>query len=116
MARGPHEKKFEADMPKVLWDEFERWADDRLPMNNKQILAAMFRLFLAVPESLRLLAIAGRLDHLEKASRESWDALAAEILQRASVDAREHRETQGAGEVEQKSSRPSRGHTRRRTG
>jgi len=69
MPRGPNDKKFEADIPRTMWDAFETWAQHRGPINNRQLCQALFRLFLAAPEGVKLLALYGRGDQLEMAAR-----------------------------------------------
>lgn len=58
------EKKFEARIPTALWDQYEAWAEGRAKIGNRQLLIALFRLFLRVPEWTRLLALYGKDDQL----------------------------------------------------
>jgi hypothetical protein len=59
MTRGPNEKKFEADVSRELWDRYEEWAASHGRISNRQLAEAMFRLFLNVPEWLRVMALYG---------------------------------------------------------
>lgn len=113
MTRGVTEKKFEANVPVTVWREYERWAQGRGRIPNTQLLEAMFRLFLAAPESVKLLALYGRVEQLEAVTDYREDFLAAEILDAAEADEAAPHETTVGKPAEAKRSRPK-GH--RRTG
>lgn len=66
MARLPNERNFQADIPKPLWEEFEQWLRARTKLSNRQIMTGMFRLFLAMPEELRLLSFYGETSDLQR--------------------------------------------------
>jgi hypothetical protein len=72
MAQQPHEKKFEAVIPLDLWRAFEAWAKNRTKMTNPQIAEALFRLFLAAPEWMKLLAFVANWDQLANLSPNAW--------------------------------------------
>ena len=65
MPRGPHEKKFEADIPRTLFDAYEEWASGRGRISNRQLMVAMFRLFLAAPDALKMAALYGTDDQID---------------------------------------------------
>lgn len=113
MARGPNDRKFEADIPRAMWDQFEVWANNRGPINNRQLCQALFRLFLAAPESIKLLALYGRTDQVETLAEMREDLLAAAILDAAEADVAAHGETPASTAKAPK--RPAR-QPRRRTG
>lgn len=93
MTRGLTEKKFEANVPLALWEAYEHWAKGRAKIPNTQLMEALFRLFLAAPEGVKLLALYGRGDQLARAAEFREDFLAAEILDDALADAAAHSET-----------------------
>jgi len=65
MPRGPNERKFEGDIPIVLWEQYESWAVGRGKISNRQLASALFRLFLSAPEWMQLLALFGKEDQLK---------------------------------------------------
>jgi len=68
MARGVNEKKFEANVDLSLWEQYEAWAEGRMRIQNRQLLTALFRLFLSAPEHVKLLALYGKGDQLDLAA------------------------------------------------
>jgi hypothetical protein len=86
MTRGLTEKKFEANVPLDLWEAYERWAKGRSKIPNTQLMEALFRLFMAAPEGVKLLALYGRGDQLARAAEFREDFLASGILDAALAD------------------------------
>ena len=64
MAQVPGSKKFEGLMPESMWTEYESWAEDR-DITNRQLLKALFRLFLSAPDWLKVLALYGKVDRIQ---------------------------------------------------
>ena len=94
MPRTPSEKKFETDIHKSLWEAYEKWADGRGRISNRQLAEALFRLFLAAPEGLKLLALYGRKDQLASAAECRAEFVAAQIVDATEADAaRQRRKT-----------------------
>jgi hypothetical protein len=72
---------FGADIPGHLWDSYERWARGRGKIDRRQLQRALFRLFLAAPEPLKMAALFGKGDKGNQAElRESLRAIVAEIV------------------------------------
>ena len=51
-------------MPESMWTEYESWAEGR-DITNRQLLKALFRLFLSAPDWLKVLALYGNLDRIQ---------------------------------------------------
>lgn len=91
MSGSLDEKKFEARVPPDLWEQYEQWAEGRAKIGNRQLLIALLRLFLRVPEWARLLALYGKEDQLadldairpEQLAMRSETATAGEIVDNA---------------------------------
>lgn len=113
MTRGLTEKKFEANVPLALWEAYEHWAKGRAKIPNTQLMEALFRLFLAAPEGVKLLALYGRGDQLARAAEFREDFLAAEILDDALADEAALLEAKASPASAHKESRKKR---RRKTG
>ncbi len=113
MARGLTEKKFEANVPLPLWEAYEQWAQRRAKIPNTQLMEALFRLFLAAPESIKLLALYGRTDQVETLAQMREDLLAAAILDAAEADEAATAERMAGRE---KALKPTDGKRRRKTG
>jgi hypothetical protein len=79
-------RKVEAHVPHAMWEEFEKWAEDRGPVPTRYLMIAMLRLFLAAPEGVKLLALYGRSDQLARAAEFREDFLAPGILDAALAD------------------------------
>ena len=47
-------------VPNSLWDRYETWSEGRGKIQMRQLLGALFRLFLAAPEWLKLMALYGK--------------------------------------------------------
>lgn len=60
MGSDPSKVKFEAEVSKSLWDRYEKWAQGRGRIFNRQLLSALLKLFLGMPESYRTAALYGR--------------------------------------------------------
>ena len=65
MTTEPHMRQFVSHLPRDLWDEYEAWSSQRGKIQNRQLMAALFRLFLAVPDRVKLLALYGLSKELE---------------------------------------------------
>jgi len=64
MARGPNDRNFQADIPNALWEQYEAWAEGRGKIYNRQLLTALFRLFVNAPESVKRAALNGTDDEI----------------------------------------------------
>lgn len=106
-------RKVEAHVPRAMWEEFEKWAEDRGPVPTRYLMIAMLRLFLAAPEGVKLLALYGRGDQLARAAEFREDFLAAEILDDALADEAALLEAKASPASAHKESRKKR---RRKTG
>jgi len=60
MAADPTKVKFEAEVSRDLWDRYEQWAHGRGRIFNRQLLTALLKLFLGMPESYRTAALYGK--------------------------------------------------------
>jgi hypothetical protein len=60
MGHDPNKVKFEAEVSKSLWDRYEKWAQGRGRIFNRQLFTALLKLFLGMPESYRTAALYGR--------------------------------------------------------
>jgi len=58
-------RKIEGDIPMVLWEAYEARGKDRGKIQMRQLLTALFRLFLSAPEWMQLLALFGKEDQLK---------------------------------------------------
>jgi hypothetical protein len=91
MAQGPDQTKFEALIRNSLVDAINAWAKERGKLSNSQIGEAMFRLFLAAPNWVRLLAFVASPEELQSVPEETW----RQIVERMSVRAK----SDEAGEI-----------------
>lgn len=76
MVRGLDEKKFEANIPASVWEEYETWAQGR-DISNRQLLKAFVRLFLGAPEWLKMIALTAQEGDFD--IREGFRRLCAEV-------------------------------------
>ena len=113
MARGVTEKKFEANIPLALYEQYEDWAEGRTRIPNTQLGEALFRLFLAAPEGVKLLALYGRGDQLASAAACREDFLAAKIVDDALTDTAKHAGTKDHTPAKSSRSRKSPGRGRK---
>ena len=60
MGHDPTKVKFEAEVSRELWDRYEQWAHGRGRIYNRQLLTALLKLFLGMPESYRAAALYGK--------------------------------------------------------
>jgi hypothetical protein len=60
MAADPTKVKFEAEVSRDLWERYEQWAHGRGRIYNRQLLTALLKLFLGMPESYRSAALYGK--------------------------------------------------------
>jgi len=68
--------KFEAMIRNSLYDEMDLWAQGRGKLSNAQIGEAMFRLFLAAPGWVKVLALVLSLDELRDLPSDVWRVIA----------------------------------------
>ena len=113
MAAEKNMRKVEAHVPRPLWDEVEAWTESRGGIPTRYLLTAMFRLFLAAPEGVKLLALYGRADQLADVAAYREDFLAAGILDAAEADEAATSETTAG---KRKALRSTDGKRRRKTG
>jgi hypothetical protein len=109
MGRSPNNRKFEADVPNTVWEAYETWAQDRPGLTNRQLIHAMFRLFLAAPETLKQLSLSGRPDQMERACLYYVEEIVQELLDSAAVPPGEQGEILAAARKHAKGSRRARG-------
>lgn len=95
MKRGVTSKKIEADLPVELTDAYDAWAKDRPRRTNTQIVEAMWRLFLAAPDNVKLAALDGTMDELHSAIRSREYDLGAGVVDAVVADPARPAETQG---------------------
>jgi hypothetical protein len=114
MKRGVTSKKFEADLPVELTDAYDAWAKDRPRRTNTQIVEAMWRLFLAAPEAVKLTALTGTIEQIAHAIRSRESALGAGLVDAVVADVKAPGETQGIPAANGKQSQTLRGRGRKR--
>lgn len=79
--RKPNQKYVGGDIPKPLWDAVESWAAGRPKIDKRRLLTAVFRIFLAAPESVKLAALYGRATaETDEALAEGLREIVAEVV------------------------------------
>jgi hypothetical protein len=68
MNKEPHMRKIEGHIPRELWERYEKWAEGRGKIQMRQLLTALFRLFLSSPEWMQLRALYATEDSLNIAA------------------------------------------------
>ncbi len=58
------EKKFQAKIPMLIWDQWEAWAKGRPKFQNPQIFIGFLRLFLLMPKDVQMKALSGTEEEL----------------------------------------------------
>ncbi len=53
-------KKIEGHVPLAIWTRYEKWAEERGKIQMRQLLTALFKLFLNAPDHMKVLALYGR--------------------------------------------------------
>lgn len=103
--------KLDTHLDQHLWDQYELWAKDHGPSaNNRRDMArAVFRLFLAAPETLKQLAFSGRPDQMERACLYYVEEIVQELLDSAGVPPGEQGEILEAARKHVKGSRKAQG-------
>ncbi len=71
MSDEPNMGKFETHVPKFLLERYAQWANDpEVPkISKRQLGSALFKLFLVMPDEIRLAALFGKAEVLQRMVR-----------------------------------------------